>query len=146
MNRAGWIGAHVSWGMLTAVGYGAYGLPLLALLWSWNRFGQRPWRGDAARSLGIVGVALILSAGAGLPAWSPYTTFEYGGWLGTWATGAILVPLTGRVGSGILLSGLLAASFLLATDIDPRRVARGPVGLEGAPAPPPAGEARAGRR
>ena len=123
MNRAGWIGAHVSWGMLTAVGYGAYALPLLAMLWAWNRFRERSWKGDAARSLGIVGVALILSAGSGLPAWSPYTTFEYGGWLGTWATASILVPLTGRIGSGILLSGLLGASFLLATDLDPRRVA-----------------------
>ena len=124
VNRAGWVGAQASWGMLTAVGYAAYAVPLLAGLWAWNRFRQRPWQGAAARSAGIVGVALILSAGAGLPPWSQYTTFEYGGWLGTWTTGAVLVPLTGRLGSAILLGGLLGASFLLATDIDPRRVAR----------------------
>ena len=124
MNGAGWIGAQVSWAMMTAVGYGAYALPLLAALWAWNRLRVRPWKADAVRSAGVLGVALSLSAGAGLPPWSPYTAFEIGGWLGTWAAAAVLVPFTGRIGSGILLAGLLGASFLLATDIDPRRVAR----------------------
>ena len=124
MNGAGWIGAQVSWAMVTAVGYGACALPMLAALWAWNRLRLRSWKADAVRSAGVLGVALSLTAGAGLPPWSPYTAFEIGGWLGTWAAAAVLVPFTGRIGSGILLAGLLGASFLLATDIDPRRVAR----------------------
>ena len=124
INRAGWLGAHVSAWMLTAVGYSAYALPVLAVLWAWNRLRRRPWKGDAARSLGVVGIALFLSVGSGLPAWSPYTAFEFGGWLGTWTTATVLVPFTGRVGSSILLTGLLGASLLLATDIDPRRCAQ----------------------
>ncbi len=124
INRAGWLGAHVSAWMLTAVGYSAYALPLLAVLWAWNRLRRRPWKGDAARSLGVAGIALFLSVGSGLPSWSPYTAFEFGGWLGTWTTATVLVPFTGRVGSSILLTGLLGASLLLATDIDPRRCAQ----------------------
>ena len=124
MNRAGWLGAHVSYGLLTAVGYGAYVLPLLAVLWAWNRFRRHPWRGYAARSLGIAGIALFLSVGSGLLDGSPYTAFEWGGWLGTWTTAAVLVPFTGRIGSGILLIGLLGVSLVLVTDIDPRRWAR----------------------
>ena len=110
--------------MMTAVGYSAYALPLLAALWAWNLLRVRPWKKDAVRSLGILGVALSVSAGAALPPWSPYTAFDLGGWFGTWAAAAVLVPFTGRIGSGILLIGALGAFFLLATDIDPRRVAQ----------------------
>lgn len=124
MNRAGWLGAHVSYGLLTAVGYAAYALPLLAVLWSWNRFRRRPWKSYAARSLGIGGIALFLCVGSGLPDWSPYTAFEWGGWLGTWTTAAVLVPFTGRIGSAILLAGLLGVSLVLATELDPRRWAQ----------------------
>ena len=124
MNRAGWLGAHVSYGLLTAVGYGAYVLPILAVLWAWNRFRRHPWKACAARSLGLAGIALFLSVGSGLPDWSPYTAFAWGGWLGTWTTASVLVPFTGRIGSGILLIGLLGVSLVLATDIAPRRWVR----------------------
>lgn len=124
MNRAGWLGAHVSYCLLTAVGYAAYVLPLLSVVWAWNRFRRPPWRPYAARSLGITGIALFLCVGSGLPDGSRYTAFEWGGWLGTWASAAVLVPFTGRIGSAILLIGLLGVSLVLVTDIDPRHWAR----------------------
>ncbi len=124
MNRAGWLGAHVSYGLLTAVGHAAYVLPLLSVLWAWNRFRRRPWKPYAARSLGIAGIALFLCVGSGLLDWSRYTAFAWGGWLGTWTSAAVLVPFTGRIGSAILLIGLLGVSLVLATDIDPRRWAQ----------------------
>ncbi len=122
INWAGQVGAHVSYSLFTAVGLSAYVLPLLALLWAWNRLRRRGARADATRTIGLLGVAGFLSIASGLPTWSAYTTFELGGWLGTWAASAFLVPYTGRVGSTILLSALVLASILLVTDLDPRRL------------------------
>lgn len=121
INWAGRVGANVSYGLFTAVGFSAYALPLLALLWGWNRLRRREARLDAMRSAGLLGVATFASIASGLPTWSSYTAFELGGWLGTWTTNVFLVPYTGRVGSTILLSALLLASLLLVTDLDPRK-------------------------
>jgi S-DNA-T family DNA segregation ATPase FtsK/SpoIIIE len=122
INWAGQVGAHVSYHLFMAVGISAYALPLLALMWGWNRLRRRDPRADGLRSAGLLGVALFLCIASGLPTWSQYVAFELGGWLGTWTTNAILVPYTGRVGSTILLSSLLLASVLLVTDLNPRRV------------------------
>ena len=103
LNWAGQVGAHVSYQLFTAVGQPAYALPLLALLWGWNRLRRRNARVDGLRTVGLLGLAAFLSIASGLPTWSPYTGFELGGWLGTWTTNEILVPYTGRIGSTILL-------------------------------------------
>lgn len=123
INWAGQVGAHVSYHLFNAVGMTAYAAPMLALLWGWNRIRRRDLRTDAMRTGGILGMATFLAIASGLPTWSPYTAFELGGWLGTWTTNEILVPYTGRIGSTILLASLLVASLLLATDIDPRKLA-----------------------
>ena len=122
INWAGKVGAHVSYGLFAAVGLSAYTLPLLVLLWGWNRLRRREVRADAMRTAGLLGIATFFSIASGLPTWSSYTAFELGGWLGTWTTNVFLVPYTGRVGSMILLSALLLASLLLVTDLDPRRL------------------------
>jgi S-DNA-T family DNA segregation ATPase FtsK/SpoIIIE len=122
INWAGQVGAQVSYSLFTAVGFSSYALPLIALLWGWNRLRQRELRPDAMRSAGIFGVAVFVAIASGLPTWSSYTTFELGGWLGTWTTKVLLIPYTGRVGSTILLSALLLASILLVSDLDPRRL------------------------
>ena len=122
INWAGQVGAHVSYSLFAAVGFSAYALPVLTLLWAWNRLRRRDVRPDAMRAAGLLGVALFLSIASGLPTWSSYTVFELGGWLGTWTTNVFLVPYTGRVGSTILLAALLVASMLLVTDLDPRRL------------------------
>jgi S-DNA-T family DNA segregation ATPase FtsK/SpoIIIE len=122
INWAGQVGAYVSYSLFAAVGFSAYALPGLTLLWAWNRLRRRDVRHDAMRAAGLLGVALFLSIASGLPTWSSYTVFELGGWLGTWTTSVFLVPYTGRVGSTILLAALLVASVLLVTDLDPRRL------------------------
>ena len=82
INWAGQVGAHVSYGLFTAVGLSAYALPLLALLWGWNRLRRRDVRPDALRTAGLVGVAAFLSIASGLPTWSTYTTFDPGSLVG----------------------------------------------------------------
>ena len=48
-NWGGRVGAWFSWLALNAVGYPAYALPVLGLLWGWNRLAGQPLRtgGDA---------------------------------------------------------------------------------------------------
>ena len=69
------------------------------------------------RSGGLVGLALIASVASGLPHYSRYTAFEIGGWFGTEISARLLIPYIGRPGSVVLLSALLVASLLVATDI-----------------------------
>jgi len=109
INWAGQVGAHVSYGLFTAVGFSAYALPVLALLWGWNRLRCRDVRPDAMRTAGLLGVALFLSIASGLPTWSSYTVFELGGWLGTWTTNVFFVPYTGRVGCLLALASVVGS-------------------------------------
>jgi len=120
-NWAGRIGAEFSYWAIAAIGRSAFLLPVLALLWGWNRLYLRPWRGDAVRSVGLLGLALFFSIGAGLPAYSPHLAFYYGGWLGQQSTSVLLIPYAGRIGSTIFLLALLIASLMLSTEVDPRR-------------------------
>ena len=126
LNWAGSIGAWVSYASLVAVGYGAYFLPLLALLWAWNRFRQRPLRPMTWRSVGLLCMALIFSVGTGLPPYSSHAVFELGGWLGVTASNFILIPYGGRVGSAVILTALFAAAVILTVDLDLRPLLRGP--------------------
>ena len=120
-NWAGRIGAHISYAAFTGIGLAAYVMPALALLWGWNRLALRPWRGEAIRSVGVLGLALFFSVGSGLPDYSPHLAFYYGGWLGQQSTSVLLIPYAGRIGSTIFLLGLLIASLMLSTEVDPRR-------------------------
>ena len=124
-NWGGRIGAHLSYGLFTAIGYAAFVVPVVALTWGWNRFRQQAVRGQLIRSAGLVGLALFFSVATGLPAYSPYTAFELGGWLGTQVSSKILIPYAGRIGSVVILGALFAVSLILTTDVDPRRLASG---------------------
>lgn len=126
LNWAGSIGALVSYASFVAVGYGAYCLPLLVLLWAWNRFMQRPLRPMTWRSVGLLCMALIFSIGTGLPPYSSHAVFELGGWLGVYASNLILIPYGGRVGSAVILSSLFLAAMILTVDLDLRIFVRGP--------------------
>lgn len=116
-NWGGRIGAHLSYWAFLSVGYGACALPLLALMWGWNRLGQQPVIEGVYRSLGLVGMALVFSLGAGLPNYGPHTAFKLGGWLGIHASNAILIPYGGRIGSGVILGALFLAAMILTTDL-----------------------------
>ena len=100
-NWGGRIGAYLSYWAFLSVGYGAYALPLLALLWGGNRLRQQSTLDGVCRSAGLLGMALIFSLGAGLPNYGLHTAFKLGGWLGIQASNAVLIPYGGRIGSGI---------------------------------------------
>lgn len=124
INWAGQIGAYFSYAVFTAIGTSAFVLPAITFLWGWNRLRRLAPRSTAARTLGLLGMALFLSIAAGLPSYSPYLAFELGGSVGTWTATTLLIPYAGRVGSTIILAALLIASLLQATDLDPRRLAQ----------------------
>ena len=119
-NWGGQIGAHLSYALLTTVGYAGYVIPALCFLWSWNRWRNCPVRVGVMRSLGLMGSAFFVSVAAGLPTYSRYTAFEIGGWFGTELTSQLLIPYAGRMGSCILLIGLLTASIMVGTDLERR--------------------------
>ena len=116
-NWGGRIGAWFSFGALNAVGYAAYVLPLLGLVWGWHRLAGRPLRTALMRSAGLVGLALVASLAAGLPHYSNRTAYEIGGLFGTEISSGLLIPYLGRPGSVVLLSALVVASLLVGTDI-----------------------------
>lgn len=116
-NWGGRIGAYLSYGAFAGFGYAAYVLPLLALLWGWNRLRQQPVAGMVCRTLGLLGMALIFSAGSGLPNYSPHTAFRLGGWLGIESSRFLLIPYGGRLGSSIILGALFIAALILTTEL-----------------------------
>ena len=124
VNLGGQIGAYLSYVSFVGVGYAAYVLPLLFLVWGWNRLLARPLLPLVSRSVGLLGMALFLCVGAGLPEYSSYRAFELGGWVGTSLSNEILVPYAGRSGSAVLLAALLVAAVMLTTDLEPRPVLR----------------------
>lgn len=120
VNWGGRIGAYLSYGAFMGVGYAAYVMPLLALLWGWNRLRYQPAAGAAYRSVGLLCMALLFSIGSGLPTYSAYTAFKMGGWLGTQTSSFLLIPYVGRIGSAIFLGALFLAALILSTDLDLR--------------------------
>ena len=121
LNWAGYLGAWMSYKVFMALGYAAYGLPVLILLWGWNRVRGHSVQGAAYRSAGILSIMLLFSVGSGLPGYSSYTAFKLGGWFGTQVANLLLIPYAGRVGSAILLAALLLAATIMTTDMDLRR-------------------------
>ena len=106
------------------IGYAAYLLPLLALVWGWNRLWQHAISHALYRSGTLLSICLLFCVGAGLPLYSSYTAFELGGWLGTYSSEVVLIPYAGRIGSAILLVALSIAALVLTTDINLRPVVR----------------------
>jgi len=123
-NWGGRIGAYVAYGTFMGIGYAAYVLPVLALLWGWNRLRYQSPESMAHRSLGLLGMALLFSIGSGLPQYSPYAAFKMGGWLGTQACNHLLIPYGGRIGSAVFLGALFIAALITTTDLDLRPVLR----------------------
>ncbi len=124
LNWAGRTGAYFAYRAFFGVGYAAYLLPVLALVWGWNRLCQRAISHALYRSGTLLSVCFLFCIGAGLPLYSSYTAFELGGWLGTYSSEVVLIPYAGRIGSAILLVALSIAALMLTTDLNPRPVAR----------------------
>ena len=122
LNWGGKVGAHVSFGSFAAVGYPAYILPVILLMWGWNRVRKQPVQPAVRRSMGLAAFGLLVTLGSGVPDLSQYVAFELGGWLGTHVASTLLIPYIGRVGSAILLGASVIAVILACTDIDVRRL------------------------
>ncbi len=123
-NWGGRIGAYVSYVALLAMGIAAYVWPVLLLFWGVNALRNESLVHVAARSIGLLGMALLFSIGAGLPSYSSYIAFKLGGMLGTQLSSLLLIPYMGRVGAAVVLCALFLAALVLTTDLNLRPLVR----------------------
>ena len=124
LNWGGRIGAYTSYMAFLTMGMAAYIWPLLLLFWGWNSLRYEPLIGVVYRSIGLLGMALLFSIGAGLPAYSPHMAFKLGGLLGTQLSSLLLIPYMGRLGAAVLLGALFFAALILTTDVNLQPLAR----------------------
>ena len=54
LNWGGRVGACLAYGGFTGMGYGAYALPFLALLWGWNRLRCQIWQDHSRLPYSVV--------------------------------------------------------------------------------------------
>ena len=97
------------------VGHGPGGVRMARsnVFWGVNALRRQPLSQVVARSIGILGMALLFSIGSGLPPYSSYLAFKLGGTLGTQLSNLLLIPYMGRVGAGVVLCALFAGTGLL---------------------------------
>lgn len=113
-NACGPVGAALAYGLVWIFGRAAaFGVPLLALVWSWNRLRNRPAPPLVATS--AMGVLLVfeicaLFGLAGLDRWT---------WAGAWGlAGALALQASlGHMGSWITAGALLLLSVLAASEM-----------------------------
>jgi S-DNA-T family DNA segregation ATPase FtsK/SpoIIIE len=123
LNWGGSIGAHASYTAFLVMGLAAYVWPVLLLFWGWSSLRYQPLAGVVYRSIGLLSMALLLSIGTGLPAYSPHTAFKLGGLMGTQFSGLLLIPYVGRLGATVFLCAGFVAALILTTDLDLRPIA-----------------------
>jgi len=113
-NACGPVGATLAFALVWAVGrMAAFGVPLLAAAWFWNRLHDRP-----------VGALVLKSTLAGLLAFEVCTLLGLGGlnrgaWTGSWGLAAALAlrSALGGVGSWIVAGALLGVTVLAASEL-----------------------------
>ena len=117
-NWIGLVGAYASRLMLASVGYAAYLLVLAVFLLGSNRLFLRPIRPTIVSIRTILVFSAIYCATTGIPsAGEGARAALLGGWVGSFASGKLLVPLLGKFGSYVFLVILLALYVHLATEI-----------------------------
>ena len=120
---AGWLGAHLSYYLLFGVGYGAYLLTALVLLWGWNRFRLDSVQPLVVRSATLLGLMVLYCGATGVPSRGrTYLAWQLGGWLGVTLSSSFLVPYLGRVGAYISLGAALVVLLMVATEIPFSRI------------------------
>lgn len=119
-NWAGPVGHNTAWGLYTFLGFMAFIVPLLGLLWGWNRFRNHAVSGlliNTLLSLGVVLSILLFLSVPNLSFLKNATGFEPGGWAGraltTW-----LINLVGTLGTALFASGLLLVTLLVTTNFN----------------------------
>ena len=122
-NLVGWLGAHVSYHLLFSVGYGAYALIVLAVVWGWNHLRMLSVRSLVMYSVILFSLMVIYCGATGVLFWErPTMAWKLGGWLGFMLSSSLLVPYLGTVGSYISLITLFVVLLMVATDIPFNRI------------------------
>ncbi len=118
-NWIGGFGASLSAGLYAAVGFAAWAIPVLLLVWGWRRFGQHPFAHPATKAAGLV--FLLLSVPTLLALGFGRRTFfgeevEAGGVVGR-ALSEATVERLGKTGAVLLASTLLLLAVPLVTQV-----------------------------
>ncbi len=122
-NLVGWLGAHVSYHLLFSVGYGAYALIVLVVVWGWNRLRVSSVRSLVIHSIILFSIMVIYCGATGVLFWErPTMAWKLGGGLGFMLSSSLLVPYLGTVGSYISLATLFVVLLMVATDIPFNRI------------------------
>jgi S-DNA-T family DNA segregation ATPase FtsK/SpoIIIE len=120
-NACGPVGSALAWALVWAVGrVAAFGVPLLAGAWSWNRFRDHPPGPLAIRCL--LGAAMMFEICTLLGLGGAERWMWAGGW-GVAASMALHASL-GTVGSWIVAGTLLAVTGLVASELGFHWIAR----------------------
>ena len=122
-NLVGWLGAHISYHLLFSVGYGAYALIVLVVVWGWNRLRMSSVRSFMMHSIILFSLMVIYCGATGVLFWGrPTMAWKLGGGLGFMLSSSLLVPYLGTVGSYICLATLFVVLLMVATDIPFNRI------------------------
>ena len=122
-NLVGWLGAHISYHLLFSVGYGAYALIVLVVVWGWNRLRISSVRSFMMHSIILFSLMVIYCGATGVLFWGrPTMAWKLGGGLGFMLSSSLLVPYLGTVGSYICLATLFVVLLMIATDIPFNRI------------------------
>ena len=122
-NLVGWLGAHVSHYLLSSVGYGAYALIVVVLVWGWNRLRMSSVRSLVMHSIILFSLMVIYCGVTGVLFWGEKDMmWKLGGWLGYMVSSSLLVPYLGTVGAYISLATLFVVLLMVATDIPFNRI------------------------
>ena len=113
-NACGPVGAALAWGLVWAFGWAAaFGVPLLAALWAWNRLRERPVAPLVATS--AIGALLMFEVCTMLG----LGHFERWRWAGSWGFAAALALQSslGSVGSWVVAGAVLFVTALAASEL-----------------------------
>jgi len=113
-NYAGIFGAYAAFGLFLVFGVSAYVIPFVFLLWAECFFHQNVPERKLFKFLGL-GIALLASATLVAITVGFGQRFSSGGALG-YVLGNYLLRYVGKLGSYIIVGGVLLLSLLLATD------------------------------
>lgn len=117
-NLAGWFGAQLSYRLLFVVGYGAYALDGLLLVWGWFLFRRKPLSRLGWQTAAILVLMTLFCAASGVPSSGrTHQAFLLGGWLGVTLSSQLLVPYLGHAGSAIFLGTALVVLGMIATNL-----------------------------
>jgi S-DNA-T family DNA segregation ATPase FtsK/SpoIIIE len=122
-NWAGPVGHNTARGLFDFLGFAAFAVPLLGLLWGWNRFRNHAISRLLINTLLSLGVVLSAILFLSLPDFSGLREvigFEPGGWAGR-QLAALLIGWLGYLGTILVTSGLLLVTFLVTTEVNIQR-------------------------